>query len=88
MGSHGSLIASTAVKSEGIVTSLTISNIDRQLYEALQIAADTRGLSIEDHVCLILSKALEQNKCTDGLGTRIHKRFSIDGGVELDLPSR
>ncbi|UVM05796.1 plasmid stabilization protein [Pseudomonas laurylsulfatiphila] len=70
------------------MVSLIINNIDRQLYEALRIAADINGLSIEEQACLILSKALEQSKCTDGLGTRIHKRFSIDDGVELDLPSR
>ncbi|TPG81354.1 FitA-like ribbon-helix-helix domain-containing protein [Pseudomonas arsenicoxydans] len=70
------------------MASLSINNIDRQLYEELRVTADIRGLSIEDLACRILTKALEQNKCTDGLGTRIHKRFSLDGGVELDLPSR
>ncbi|WP_254616411.1 FitA-like ribbon-helix-helix domain-containing protein, partial [Pseudomonas koreensis] len=84
----GSLAASMAVSLEYIVASLTISNLDLQLYEELQLAADINNRSIEEHARVMLQKALEQNQSAAGLGTRIHRRFNNVGDVELDVPSR
>ncbi|MDR9864064.1 MULTISPECIES: plasmid stabilization protein [Pseudomonas] len=70
------------------MASSTISNLDHELFEKLRSAADTNGCSIEEQACVMLQKALEQNRSAGGLGTRIHERFRSVGGVELDLPSR
>ncbi|WP_311885706.1 MULTISPECIES: FitA-like ribbon-helix-helix domain-containing protein [unclassified Pseudomonas] len=70
------------------MASLIIDNLDPQLYEALRVAADLNGRSMEEQACAILKNALEQNPSTSSLGRRIQKRFRSAGGVELDLPSR
>ncbi|MGG2021729.1 plasmid stabilization protein [Pseudomonas sp. S8] len=70
------------------MASLTISNLDLQLYEELQLAADINNRSIEEHARVMLQKALEQNQSAAGLGTRIQRRFNNVGDVELDVPSR
>jgi plasmid stability protein len=80
--------AAISVMTECIVASLTIDNLDPQLYEALRVAADLNARSIEEQACVILKNALEQNQSTGGLGTTIKERFRSVGGVELDMPSR
>lgn len=80
--------AAVSVMTESIVASLIIDNLDPQFYEALRVAADLNGRSMEEQACAILKNALEQNQSTGGLGTAIKERFRSVGGVELDLPSR
>ncbi len=81
-------VAAISVMTESIVASLIIDNLDPQLYEALRVAADLNGRSMEEQACLILKSALEQTQSTGGLGSQIQERFRSVGGVELDLPSR
>jgi plasmid stability protein len=70
------------------VASITIRNLDSQLYELLRVAADCDGRTMEEAARLILTQALNQNDCVNGLGTRINNRFRAEGGIELDLPAR
>jgi plasmid stability protein len=70
------------------VNSITISNLDSQLFELLSVAADVSGRSMEEEARMILGRSLNQKDCMYGLGTRIQNRFKSDGGVELHLPVR
>ncbi|EJM93599.1 MULTISPECIES: FitA-like ribbon-helix-helix domain-containing protein [unclassified Pseudomonas] len=65
------------------MASITIGNLDSQLYEQLRIAAESNCRSVEEEALFILRKALD---C--GLGTRINNRFRESGGIELNLPLR
>ena len=70
------------------MASITISNIDSQLFELLRAAADVNGRSMEEEARMILGQSLNQKGCVSGLGTRIHSRFKSEGEVELNLPAR
>jgi plasmid stability protein len=70
------------------MASFTISDLDSQLFEQLRVSADCNGRSMEDEARMILVRALNQNDCARGLGTRIHQRFKDCGGVELQARVR
>lgn len=70
------------------MASITISNLDSQLFALLRIAADGNGHSMEEEARLMLTQTLNQKDCVYGLGTRINNRFKSDDEVELSLPSR
>ena len=70
------------------MASITIGNLDQQIYEQLQIAADSNCRSVEEEALFILKKAFDQDDRACGLGTRINNRFRENGGIELDLPLR
>ena len=70
------------------MSSITVGNLDPELFELLHISADRNGRSMEDEARFILMQAVQQNDCAGGLGTRISSRFRAEGGVELDLPAR
>jgi len=70
------------------MASITIRNLDDQIKEQLRIAAAHNGHSMEEEARLILGRALAKVSPEGGLGSRIRKRFSTLGDVDLDLPSR
>lgn len=70
------------------MASITIRNLDDQIKEQLRIAAAHNGHSMEEEARLILGRALATVSPAGGLGSRIRNRFSAEGGIELDLPSR
>ncbi|MDI2593676.1 Arc family DNA-binding protein [Pseudomonas sp. 681] len=70
------------------MTSITIGNLDRQVYEQLRIVAQENGHSMDDEACRILTQAFETSADVGGLGTRISSRFRGGLQVDLDLPSR
>ncbi|MCP1499532.1 plasmid stability protein [Pseudomonas migulae] len=70
------------------MASITIRNLDDQVKEQLRIAAAHNGHSMEEEARLILGRALSTVDRAGGLGSRISKRFSATGGIDLDLPPR
>ncbi len=65
------------------MASLTIRNIDDSLKATLRMSAAANDRSMEEEARQILKRFLLHKKCTQGLGTRIAKRFSEAGGIEL-----
>ena len=70
------------------MASLTIRNIDDSLKATLRMSAAANQRSMEEEARQILKRFLLQKKCAEGIGTRIAKRFSKDGGIELPPVSR
>lgn len=71
------------------MANLTIRNIDDSVTIRLQRRATQHGRSMEDEARQILQQAvLTPIVEPEGLGSRIHHRFSALGGVDLDLPNR
>jgi len=63
--------------------SLTIRNIDDSLKAKLRMVAAMNKRSLEEEARQILKRFLLQNRCSEGIGFRISKRFSDAGGVIL-----
>jgi plasmid stability protein len=71
------------------MTNLTIHNLDESLTNNLRIHAQQHGQTVEEEARQILSLAFaERSQKTSGLGSRISKRFTEIGGVELPQPAR
>ncbi|MBI3478864.1 MAG: plasmid stabilization protein [Nitrosomonadales bacterium] len=71
------------------MTNLTIHNLDESLTNKLRIHAQQHGRTIEEEARQILRLAVsEPSPNTGGLGSRISKRFTEVGGVELPQPVR
>ncbi|MDP4029625.1 MAG: hypothetical protein Q8P42_11770 [Gallionella sp.] len=71
------------------MTNLTIHNLDESLRDNLRIHAQQHGQTIEEEARQILRLAFfEPSQKTGGLGSRISKRFTEIGGVELPQPVR
>ncbi|MFU8770181.1 MAG: FitA-like ribbon-helix-helix domain-containing protein [Desulfotignum sp.] len=70
------------------MASLTLRNIDESLKVKLRILAAENNRSMEEEARQILRKYLLEERCSKGIGTRIIKRFSKLGGVELPSPQR
>lgn len=70
------------------MASLTIRNIDESLKSTLRMSAAANGRSMEEEARQILKRFLLHKKCVEGIGTRIAKRFSEVGGIELPQLSR
>lgn len=71
------------------MTNLTIHNLDESLTNNLRIHAQQHGQTIEEEARQILRLAFsEPSQKTDGLGSKISKRFTEIGGVELPKPVR
>jgi len=66
------------------MASLTIRNIDDSIKATLRMSAAANGRSMEEEARQILKRFLLHAKSTEGIGSRIAKRFSKTGG--LDLP--
>jgi antitoxin FitA len=70
------------------MATLTIRNLDEEVKARLRVEAASHGHSMEEEARLILRRALNPRRGQRGLGHRIHRRFSVLGGVDLDLPRR
>ncbi|MCF8074861.1 MAG: plasmid stabilization protein [Desulfotignum sp.] len=70
------------------MASLTLRNIDESIKVKLRIVAAANNRSMEEEARQILRKYLLAERCAQGIGTRIAKRFSELGGIELHLPQR
>lgn len=71
------------------VASLTIRNLDQLIKDELRVRAARNGRSMEAEARNILRDAVGGGTPEQGgLGSRIHQRFSVIGGVDLDVPSR
>ncbi|HEX4768173.1 MAG TPA: plasmid stabilization protein [Lichenihabitans sp.] len=70
--------------------SITIRNLDPGLKERLRVRAAVSGHSMEAEARRILQQALNapRRPAERNLYDRIHARFAVLGGVELDLPPR
>lgn len=70
------------------MASLTIRNIEDALKASLRIRAAEHGRSMEEEARQILRRSLARERSSVGLGSRIARRFSAAGGVELPTISR
>lgn len=70
------------------MSTLTIRNIDPAIKDKLRLAAAAHGRSMEEEVRTILRNVLAQPAERGGLGSRVHERFAVLGGLEMQLPPR
>ena len=70
------------------MASITIRNLDDEVKGALQIRAAKNRRSMSEEVRQILRAAVSATNVTENLDDAIHRRFSVFGGFELDLPKR
>jgi plasmid stability protein len=70
------------------MATLTIRGLDDETRSRLRIRAAHNGRSMEAEVRAILQELLSPPPSADGLGSRIHARFSAADAFDLDLPSR
>jgi plasmid stability protein len=71
------------------MANLTIHNIDESITNNLRVLAQQHGQTIEEEVRQILRQTVsESSRGTIGLGSKISKRFTEIGGVELPQPTR
>ena len=65
------------------MASLTLRNIDESLKAKLRMRAAENGRSMEEEARKILKLYLLQKRGSEGIGSRISRRFSEIGGVDL-----
>lgn len=71
------------------MTNLTIHNLDESLTNNLRIHAQQHGQTIEEEARKILLLAFsEPSQKAGGLGSKISKRFTAIGGVDLPQLAR
>lgn len=73
------------------MASLMIRNLDETTKASLRLQAARHGHSMEEEARQILRMAVSTSSTGEGLGTRLQRRFSALGGVELEqtnLPDR
>lgn len=74
------------------MTTLTIRNVEDDLERRLRVAADARGVTIEEHVHALLREMTASNEVESVSelppGQRLRAIFADLGGVELDVPAR
>jgi plasmid stability protein len=71
------------------MANLTIHNLDESLTNNLRIHAQQHGQTVEEEARQILRLAFsEPSQKASGLGSKISKRFTEIGGVELPQPVR
>lgn len=70
------------------MSTLTIRNINRSIKDQLQLQAVSHGWSIEQEIQQIIIRQFRKTNSQEGLGSRLHRKFSEVGGVELELPVR
>jgi plasmid stability protein len=86
-----SLLALTAeLRYTQFMATITIRNLDDQVKRELQVRAALNGRSMEAEARETLSGVLTNSpsKLEEGLGTRLKRRFSAAGGVDLEIPPR
>lgn len=67
------------------MASLSIRKLDDEIYERLRAQAARRGVSMEEEVRQILTRAVSP---PERLGDLFLKIFGPDRGADLELPSR
>ena len=71
------------------MATLTIRSLDDSIKKALRIRAAINDRSMEEEARIILRTVLQaEQKTTTGLGTIIHQRFAVEGGIDLETPDR
>ena len=65
------------------MASLTLRNIDDSIKASLRMSAAEHGRSMEEEARQILKQFLLRKRASAGIGSRISKRFSVIGGVDL-----
>jgi plasmid stability protein len=65
------------------MATLTIRDIPESLKNALRVRAARHGRSMEEEARQLLRKGVTAERASDGLGTRMARRFAAVGGVEL-----
>jgi antitoxin FitA len=70
------------------MAAITIRNLDDSVKTRLRIQAASHNRSMEEEARLILGEALHDIDEKRGLGTLIHKRFMMEGGMELQSVQR
>lgn len=70
------------------MASITVRNIDETLKAHLRQSAAANHRSMEEEARQILKQHLLREKCTQGIGTRIARRFARAGGIDLSEPRR
>jgi plasmid stability protein len=78
----------TSIASIACIATLTIRDVDDGLRTRLRVRAARHGRSMEAEVRAILREALAKPAASEGLGTRIHQRFEVIGGVDVEQPDR
>ncbi len=63
--------------------SLTIRNMDDSIKAKLRMVAAMNDRSMEEEARQILKKFLLEQRCSEGIGSRIANRFANAGGVIL-----
>lgn len=70
------------------VTALSIRNLDESVKARLRSRAARHGRSMEAEVRAILTEAVREPAESAGLFTALLDRFTVLGGVDLQLPDR
>lgn len=70
------------------MSALSIRNLDESVKRRLQLRAAHHGRSMEAEARAILTEAVREPEESAGLFTALLDRFSVLGGVDLELPDR
>jgi len=73
------------------MATLMIRNLDETTKANIRLQAARHGISMEEEARQLLRKAVNPAVPSEGLGTRLQRRFGALGGVELatsQLPDR
>jgi len=70
------------------MAAVSIRDLDDLVKERLRVRAAQHGRSMEAEIRAILGAAVGEPDETAGLGQALLSRFSVVGGVDLDLPAR
>jgi plasmid stability protein len=73
------------------MATIMIRNLDETTKTNLRLQAARHGISMEEEARQLLRKAVNPAAPSGGLGTRLQRRFSTLGGVDLEtvrLPDR
>lgn len=67
------------------MASLSVRQLDEEVYDRLRIRATRHGVSMEEEVRQILKRAVA---APERMGDLFSRFFGPENGVELDLPRR
>ncbi len=73
------------------MATIMIRNLDETTKTNLRLQAARHGISMEEEARRVLRNAVNPAAPSEGLGTRLQRRFGALGGVELEtvrLPDR
>jgi plasmid stability protein len=70
------------------MATITIRNLEESIKNRLRVQAASHNRSMEEEVRIILRGAVQDDKESERIGTRIHKRFIEAGGIDLPEAKR